>query len=87
MTLASLHASAIVFNPRFTVYAHSLGMTPEQLVGKFAPWEFMAFIRRELLAYCKSIGRAELRLGDKADHEAFTEFLWCRYPEPKAVRP
>lgn len=70
-------------NPRFRAYAHSKGMTGEALEkAGFAPHEFMAFVRPELFAYCDSIGRTSYRLGDKADHEAFTAFLLAKYPEP-----
>lgn len=72
-------------NPRFCAYAHSLGSNGPALQAKgFAPHEFMAFIRRELFAYCDSIGRTSYRLGDLTDHAAFTGWLLERYPEVTA---
>lgn len=70
-------------NPRFCAYAHSKGQTgPELEKAGFAPHEFMAFIRQELFAYCDTVGRKDYRLGDRADHDAFTAALLAKYPEP-----
>lgn len=74
----------VAFNPRFCAYAHANGLTPADMLGRFAPWQFMAFIRSELGHYCQQEGRTDRRLGDKADHAKFTEFLLARYPEPQA---
>lgn len=73
-------------NPRFCAYAHSRGMTGTELqsIG-FAPHEFMEFIRRELFSYCDAIGRKTYRLGDKADHAAFTAYLLDKHKEPSNV--
>lgn len=72
-------------NPRFCAFAHSHGMSGEALQAKgFKPHEFMAFVRQELTEFCRQKGRADIRLGDKLDHEAFTAFLLSRYPEVAA---
>lgn len=72
-------------NPRFCAFAHSHGMSGKAMQEKgFRPHDFMAFVRKELGEFCRQKGRADVRLGDKIDHEAFTAFLLARYPEVAA---
>lgn len=76
-----------IYNPRWVAYARSIGSDPGELVSAGGPrHEFMAFISRELRAYCDCIGRREKRLYYAADHRGFTEFLLRRYPGRNVAR-